>query len=163
MKRIWKLIGKIWQHPQSKPFSRCYVKAQTFARRTEGSLANLEKQNLCERSVLPQLWVHFLITEIKDKVKCLPWSLGLTFGLLVKYTQLDRFFLFFKRCEIFQMGTKRLSFVVIRSYREGGKRWHFFDPHIYLGQVPEYYCWCWVLKIPFLRPQQVYIDVKVRR
>lgn len=99
--------------------------------RTEGSLANLEKQNLCERSVLPQLWVHFLITESKDKVKCLSWSLALTFGLLVKYTELDRFFyffFFFKRCEIFQMGTNRPGFVVIVSYREGGKNVTFFWP-----------------------------------
>lgn len=128
MKRIWNWIGKIWQDPQSKPFSRCYVKAQTFARCTEGSLANLKKQNLCERSVLPQLWVHFLIIEIKDKVKCLSWSLGLTFGLLVKYTELDRFFFFFKRCEIFQMGTKRSSFVVTLSYREEGGKVTFFWP-----------------------------------
>lgn len=35
------------------------------------------------------------------------------------------------------MGTKRPSFVVIRSYKEGEKM-PFFDPCVYLGHVPKF-------------------------
>lgn len=65
--------------------------AMSKHKETGGSLVNLDKPDLWKRWVLPQPWVSLVIREIK--VKCLSRSLGLTFMLLVKYTELDGFFL----------------------------------------------------------------------